>query len=155
MNSSPFLTLLLLLVFQAGHWSALSKGFPSLGKWFCTLHSSYQLYQFWCFALLGIKYDLKYCSLLVHCKQCILELSSSCIMLPSMLFYLSLWQTFKVLANKSGMQQLVLKSTNPGDFVGSIIYPIFILMPTKFPNSGCFLSQPVHPKCKSVLEAIG
>lgn len=96
-DMTPFVILWLLSVFKAGHWSAISKGFPSLRKWLCTLYSSYRLYQFWCFALLDIKYDLKSCSFLVHCKQCILELSSLCIYAPIhallFIFMTNLWSS--------------------------------------------------------------
>lgn len=96
-DMSPFVIFQVLSVFKAGHWSAISKGFLSLRKRFCTLYSSYQLYRFWCFALLDIKYDLKCCSLLVHCKQCILELSSPCIYAPIhallFIFMTNLWSS--------------------------------------------------------------
>lgn len=52
------------------------------------------------------------------------------------------------------MQQLVLKSTNLGNFIDSIIYSIFWLMPAKPPDSRCFLSQLMHPKYKSILTKI-
>lgn len=71
---------------------------------------------------------------------------------PSILFYLSLSQTIEFLANKSVMQGPVFKSTNLDNVCGSIIYPIFWLIPTKVPSSGFYFVSLYIPYIDQFLQ---